>query len=107
MAIEGTPPPTPDPACASKSRRNSGIARTRQPGGIKRSTERRAYCALACLRRARAPPFRARTDSYDAEVKRVLLTGMSATGKSTGISELAARGYKAVDTDYHGWAELV
>ena len=32
---------------------------------------------------------------------------MSASGKSTVISELAARGYKAVDTDYDGWSELV
>ena len=32
-------------------------------------------------------------------MKRVLLTGMSGTGKSTVINELAARGYKAVDTD--------
>jgi shikimate kinase len=37
-------------------------------------------------------------------VKRVLLTGMSGTGKSTLIAELAARGFKAVDTDY-GWSE--
>ena len=33
-------------------------------------------------------------------MKRVLLTGMSGTGKSTVVGELAARGYKAVDTDY-------
>ena len=32
-------------------------------------------------------------------MKRVLLTGMSGTGKSTVINELAARGYKAVDID--------
>jgi shikimate kinase len=32
---------------------------------------------------------------------------MSGTGKSTVIEELAARGYKAVDTDYHGLTELV
>ena len=38
-------------------------------------------------------------------MKRVLLTGMSGTGKSTVINELAARGYKAVDTDYHGLSE--
>jgi shikimate kinase len=44
--------------------------------------------------------------SYDAGVKRVLLTGMSGTGKSTVISELAARGYKAIDTDYGGWSKL-
>ena len=40
-------------------------------------------------------------------MKRVLLTGMSGTGKSTVINELRARGYKAVDTDYHGLSELV
>ena len=39
-----------------------------------------------------------------ATVKRVLLTGMSGTGKSSVIEALAARGYKAVDTD-HGWCE--
>jgi shikimate kinase len=39
-----------------------------------------------------------------AAVKRVLLTGMSGTGKSSVIRELAARGYKAVDTD-DGWCE--
>ncbi len=37
-------------------------------------------------------------------MKRVLLTGMSGTGKSSVIQVLAARGYKAVDTDY-GWSE--
>jgi dephospho-CoA kinase len=40
-------------------------------------------------------------------VKRVLLTGMSGTGKSTVIAELAARGYKAIDTDYGDWNEWV
>ncbi len=40
-------------------------------------------------------------------MKRVFLTGMSGTGKSAVISELAARGYKAVDTDYDGWSALV
>ena len=37
-------------------------------------------------------------------VKRVLLTGMSGTGKSSVVRELAARGFKAVDTD-DGWSE--
>ena len=37
-------------------------------------------------------------------MKRVLLTGMSGTGKSSVIGALAACGYKAVDTD-DGWCE--
>ena len=37
-------------------------------------------------------------------MKRVLLIGMSGTGKSSVISELAALGYKAIDTD-DGWCE--
>jgi dephospho-CoA kinase len=40
-------------------------------------------------------------------MKRVLLTGMSGTGKSTVIAALAARGYKAVDADEDGFSELV
>ncbi len=45
---------------------------------------------------------------YDGrEVKRVLLTGLSGTGKSTVIAALAERGYTAVDTDYGGFSELV
>jgi shikimate kinase len=32
---------------------------------------------------------------------------MSGTGKSTVIAELAARGFKAVDTDYGDWHEWV
>lgn len=42
-------------------------------------------------------------------MKRILLTGMSGTGKSTVISELAARGYKAVDADsdeFSQWVEV-
>ncbi len=39
-------------------------------------------------------------------MKRVLLTGMSGTGKSTVIKALAARGYHAVDTDEDGYSEL-
>ena len=38
-------------------------------------------------------------------MKRVLLTGMSGTGKSTVIGRLAVLGYKAVDLDYGGWTE--
>jgi len=44
---------------------------------------------------------------YTAGMKRVLLTGMSGTGKSTLICALAARGYKAVDTDTDEWSTWV
>jgi shikimate kinase len=37
-------------------------------------------------------------------VQRVLITGMSGTGKSSLIASLAALGYQAVDTD-DGWCE--
>ena len=37
-------------------------------------------------------------------MKRVLLTGMSGTGKSSVIGQLAALGYMAIDTD-DGWCE--
>lgn len=36
---------------------------------------------------------------------RILLTGMSGTGKSSVIAELRARGYAAVDCDEPGWSE--
>ncbi len=34
---------------------------------------------------------------------RVLITGMSGTGKSTLLAELRRRGHLTVDTDYGGW----
>ncbi len=43
-------------------------------------------------------------------MKRILVTGMSGTGKSTIIGEVAARGYKAIDADtdaYSEWVEVV
>jgi dephospho-CoA kinase len=42
-------------------------------------------------------------------MKRILITGMSGTGKSSVIAELAARGYGAVDADspeYSDWVEV-
>ena len=36
---------------------------------------------------------------------RVLVTGMSGTGKSTALVRLHELGYRVVDTDWPGWAE--
>ncbi|WP_250029986.1 AAA family ATPase [Paractinoplanes maris] len=38
-------------------------------------------------------------------MSRILLTGMSGTGKSSALAELARRGYRVVDTDDPGWRE--
>jgi shikimate kinase len=43
----------------------------------------------------------------DVVVKRILLTGMSGTGKSVLIGELAACSYKAVDADCDAFSEWV
>ena len=40
-------------------------------------------------------------------MKRVLVTGMSGTGKSSLLHELAARGYRTVDTDYGGYFQTI
>jgi dephospho-CoA kinase len=39
------------------------------------------------------------------EMSRILVTGMSGTGKSSALAELARRGYRVVDTDEPGWRE--
>jgi len=40
-------------------------------------------------------------------MRRVLVTGMSGTGKSSALAELAARGHRVVDTDDPGWSAWV
>lgn len=40
-------------------------------------------------------------------MKRVLITGMSGTGKSAVVRELAARGYQATDLDTPEWSQWV
>jgi shikimate kinase len=40
-------------------------------------------------------------------MKRVLITGMSGTGKSSVIQELVARGYQAHDLDTPDWSEWI
>ena len=37
-------------------------------------------------------------------MRRILVTGMSGTGKSSALAELARRGFRTVDTDEPGWA---
>ncbi|HET8557259.1 MAG TPA: AAA family ATPase [Gaiellaceae bacterium] len=36
-------------------------------------------------------------------MRRILVTGMSGTGKSSALAELAERGFRTVDTDEPGW----
>jgi dephospho-CoA kinase len=38
-------------------------------------------------------------------MSRVLVTGISGTGKSSALAELGRRGYRVVDTDDPGWRE--
>jgi broad-specificity NMP kinase len=38
-------------------------------------------------------------------MRRILVTGMSGTGKSTALEELRRRGFEVVDTDEPGWTE--
>lgn len=62
---------------------------------------RTGSCRLAHASR----PDHGRTES--GNVKRVLITGMSGTGKSSLLHELAARGHRTADTDYGGYFETV
>jgi broad-specificity NMP kinase len=40
-------------------------------------------------------------------MRRVLVTGMSGTGKSTALDELGRRGFRVVETDIGGWSEWI
>jgi NAD(P)-dependent dehydrogenase (short-subunit alcohol dehydrogenase family) len=40
-------------------------------------------------------------------MRRVLVTGMSGTGKSAALAELGRRGFRVVDTDLPGWREWI
>lgn len=39
-------------------------------------------------------------------MKRIFITGMSGTGKSSVIEALRSRGFTAIDTDYDDWCEF-
>ena len=62
-------------------------------GSNRRKQLGRQACRTRCHHESRADL------RYPAGVKRVLLTGMSGTGKSSLICELAALGYKAIETE--------
>jgi RNase adaptor protein for sRNA GlmZ degradation len=40
-------------------------------------------------------------------MRRVLVTGMSGTGKSAALADLGRRGFRVVDTDLPGWSEWI
>jgi hypothetical protein len=40
-------------------------------------------------------------------MRKVLVTGMSGTGKSVALAELGRRGFRVVDTDLPGWSEWI
>jgi adenylate kinase family enzyme len=44
---------------------------------------------------------------YRADVRRVLVTGMSGTGKSSALAELGRRGFRVVETDHPPWSEWI
>lgn len=50
--------------------------------------------------------FRQGITEYSSSMKRILITGLSGTGKSAVIEVLRSRGYTAIDTDYDGWTEF-
>lgn len=50
---------------------------------------------------------RAASGRYGQRMAKVLVTGMSGTGKSTALRVLARRGHDVVDTDAGAWSEWV
>ena len=60
-------------------------------------------CSHAPVSRNDARPRRAL--SSVSCVPKILLTGMSGTGKSTALTSLATRGFAVVETDEDGWTE--
>lgn len=53
------------------------------------------------------PILRKKYRKDGSTMKKILLTGMSGTGKSTVINALSAQGYKAIDADYDEFSEWV
>jgi hypothetical protein len=58
--------------------------------------------------RAAASPREALALSLSlATMPKILVTGMSGTGRSSALAELGRLGFRVVDTDVGGWSELV
>jgi shikimate kinase len=49
-------------------------------------------------------PFKRQSDMYRGPMAKVLLTGMSGTGKSACLELLSSRGYQTIDTDSDEWS---
>ncbi len=64
-------------------------------------------CVVSACRGAQlgTRPRRGLTLGSVVPMSRVLVTGMSGTGKSSALAELGRRGYRVVDTDDPGWRE--
>jgi predicted ATPase len=50
-------------------------------------------------------PRRTLTFGWVAPMSRILVTGMSGTGKSSALEELGRRGFRVIDTDDPGWRQ--
>src|SRR5262249_13735360 len=68
---------------------------------IRTSSRREAIPASSPGSRSRS----SRPSRLAFPVMRVLVTGMSGTGKSSALAELRKRGFRGVDTDDPGWTE--
>jgi shikimate kinase len=84
----------------------AGSDGTPQPTRTK-SAQARAVARTQSFVHAGADRYASGEGRYGALVAVVLVTGMSGTGKSTALAELARRGYRVVDTDHGGYAEEI
>jgi branched-chain amino acid transport system substrate-binding protein len=87
-----------DPEGAPADQPGEAAALARRPLGPVREARPLATCPGACPRD---------TSIQAPSMRRVLVTGMSGTGKSSALAALERRGFRTVDTDVQGWSEWV